>query len=62
MGFFCKFFMAFNRLAANANNNRIWLIKYIREIPEKTDLSCAIQASILRIEKDNQFFLPKLIA
>jgi hypothetical protein len=56
MIFLGKFFMAFDRLAAYANYNCICLIKYIREIPEITGLSCAVQAAILWIEKNYKFF------
>ena len=48
--------MAFNRLPAYADYNCICLIKYISEIPEITGFLGTVQAPILWIEEDNQFF------
>lgn len=53
--------MALNRLATYANNNCIYLIKYIREIPEITGFFGTSQASIMWVEKYNKLFPAKKV-
>jgi hypothetical protein len=54
--FYGKFFMAFNRLTADANNKRISLLKNLELVAERASLGCTAGRVIFWVEIDNQVF------